>query len=102
MQLEDYFDFVNDEIRLKGHRIWIDDVVNYYHQGYSPEQIVSEFPGLKLEALYATITYYLHNQVRIDAHITQIKTWREQQYQIAQDNPNSMMRRLRERVQKSL
>jgi len=99
VQLEDYLDFFEDEIRLKGHRIWIDDVVNCYHQGYSPEQIASEFPGLKLETLYATIAYYLHNQIQIDAYITQLKAWREQQYQAAQANPNSMMRRLKERVQ---
>ncbi|TGO02936.1 hypothetical protein PN36_15735 [Candidatus Thiomargarita nelsonii] len=99
MQFEDYFYFFEDEIRLKGHRIWIDDVVNYYHQGYSPEQIASEFPGLKLEVLYATIAYYLHNQAQIDAYITQLKAWRERQYQTARTN--SMMHRLRERVQRS-
>jgi hypothetical protein len=31
MRLEDYFDFLGtDDIRVKGHRIGIDDVLSYY------------------------------------------------------------------------
>lgn len=34
--LEDYFEFLDpDDIRIKGHRIGIDDVIDYYLQGYS-------------------------------------------------------------------
>lgn len=58
MLLEDYFDFVGPtEIRLKGHRIGIEHVLAYYQQGYTPEAIAQEFPGLDLEMVYATITY---------------------------------------------
>ncbi len=35
-RLEDYFEFLSpDDIRIKGHRIGIDDVIDYYLQGYS-------------------------------------------------------------------
>jgi len=35
MKLEDYFEFLDcDYIRIKGHRIGIDNVLNYYLDGY--------------------------------------------------------------------
>ncbi|MHC5827408.1 MAG: DUF433 domain-containing protein [Nostoc sp.] len=44
MQLEDYFEFLDpDDIRIKGHRIGIDNVIQYYLQGCSPEQILEEY-----------------------------------------------------------
>ncbi|MBD2152788.1 DUF433 domain-containing protein [Pseudanabaena sp. FACHB-1277] len=46
MLLEDYFDFLNpDDIRIKGHRIGIQDVIKYYLCGYSPEEILEELPS---------------------------------------------------------
>ncbi|MDJ0516034.1 MAG: DUF433 domain-containing protein [Trichodesmium sp. MO_231.B1] len=33
--------------------------MNYYLDGYSPEEIAVNFPGLSLDKIYATITYYL-------------------------------------------
>ena len=42
MQLEDYCDFLlPDDIRIKGHRIGIDHVIEYYLKRYSPEEIVA-------------------------------------------------------------
>ncbi len=58
MRLEDYFDFLApDDIRLKGHRIGIDDVLYYYLDGYTPEEIAANLPTLSLEQIHATITY---------------------------------------------
>ena len=49
MQLESYFEFLaEDDIRLKGHRIGIEDILKYYLNGYSPEEILSELPSLNL------------------------------------------------------
>ncbi|BBC24682.1 DUF433 domain-containing protein [Pseudanabaena sp. ABRG5-3] len=63
MLLEDYFDFLRpDDIRLKGHRIGIQDVIKYYLSGYSPEEILEELPSLNLEKIYAVITYYWRNR----------------------------------------
>lgn len=98
MQLEDYFEFLDpDDIRIKGHRIGIDNVINYYLQGYSPEQILEELPSLNLEKIYASITYYLHNRSDMDAYMLRLAKWREERYQeslIAK--PSSLMKRLRE------
>ena len=97
MQLEDYFEFLDpDDIRIKGHRIGIDDVIDYYLQGYSPEQILAELPTLNLEKIHATITYYLRNQAEIDAYMLRLATWREQRYQewLAAE-PSPVVQRLR-------
>ncbi len=59
MLLEDYFNFLSpDDIRIKGHRISIQDVIKYYLSGYSPEEILEELPSLNLEKTYAVIRAY--------------------------------------------
>lgn len=94
--LEDYLEFLSaDDIRIKGHRIGIDDVIDYYLQGYSPEQILVELPSLNLEKIHATITYYLHNRALVDAYITRLAAWREQRYQAASANPSPVVQRLK-------
>lgn len=96
MQLEDYFDFLTpDDIRLKGHRIGIDNVLDYYLEGYTPEEIVANLPTLSLEEIHATITYYLHNRVQVDAYLSRLAAWREQRYQEWAANPSALVQRLR-------
>ena len=73
MQLEDYFNFLSpDTIRIKGHRLGIEDILELYDAGYSPEQIALEFPGLSLEQIHATITYYWHNKEDVDAYLSRL------------------------------
>ncbi|BAY18814.1 hypothetical protein NIES21_46680 [Anabaenopsis circularis NIES-21] len=96
MQLEDYFDFLSpDDIRLKGHRIGIDNVLEYYLEGYTPEEIITNLPSLNLEQIHATITYYLHNRTQIDAYLSRLAKWREQRYQASLANPSPLAQRLR-------
>jgi uncharacterized protein (DUF433 family) len=96
MQLEDYFDFLApDDIRLKGHRIGIDNVLDYYLEGYTPEEIVANLPTLSLEQVYATITFYLHHRAEMDAYLSRLATWREQHYQEWIANPSPLVQRLR-------
>jgi uncharacterized protein (DUF433 family) len=96
MKLEDYFEFLSpDDIRLKGHRIGIDDVLDYYLEGYTPEEIYANLPTLSLEQIYATITYYLHNRETLDAYLLRLAVWREQRYQEWAANPSPLVQRLR-------
>ena len=54
MQLEEYFEvFEPDDIRIKGHRIGIEDVINYHLKGYTSQQILQELPSLNLLSQYA-------------------------------------------------
>lgn len=96
MQLEDYFDFLNvDDIRLKGHRIGIDLVLEHYLNGYSAEEILAVYPDLNLEKIYATITYYLSDRPKLDAYLLRVRQRREQRYQDWTANPSPLIQRLK-------
>ena len=71
MLLEDYFDFcAEDEIRLKGHRIGIEDVLyEHIYNELTPAELAARFPTLSMEQLYATILYYLNHRNRMDAYL---------------------------------
>ncbi|WP_035800142.1 DUF433 domain-containing protein [Crocosphaera chwakensis] len=97
MNLENYFDFLsNDDIRIKGHRIGIEDVLKYYLQGYSAEEIISELPTLNLEKIYATLTYYYQNKQYLDNYLLHLEEKREQNYQEWLTKPSPLIERLRE------
>jgi uncharacterized protein (DUF433 family) len=91
-----YFDFVSEEvIRIKGHRLGIEHILAYYQDGYAPEQIAQEFPGLGLEIIYGTITFYLANKTEIDAYLQRRQIAYEQAYQDWSNNPSPLVERLR-------
>lgn len=95
-KLEDYFDFLSiDDIRLKGHRIGIDHVLEYYLDGYSPEEIQANLPSLNLEEIHATITYYLHNKSQINYYLERLAKRRETDYQQWNSHPSPLVQRLR-------
>jgi uncharacterized protein (DUF433 family) len=97
MQLEDYFEFLSpDDIRIRRHRIGIEDVLSYYLEGYSAEEIAANFATLTQEEVHATITYYLHNRADVDAYLLRLAKWREQHYQEWRANPSPVVQRLRE------
>ncbi len=76
MRYEDYLEFAQpDIIRIKGHRIFLEDILERWLRGYSPEHIVHELPTLTLEEVYASITYYLHNRLEIDAYLEPPGAW---------------------------
>ena len=93
MRLEDYFEFfASDDIRLKNQLIPIEEVLYYYLDGYSPEEIVTKLPSLSLEQIYATITYYLHNQADMDVYLSNLAAQRYLKYLA---NPSVVVQRLR-------
>lgn len=97
MQLEDYFDFLHPEdIRIKGHRIGIDDVLELYLDGYSAEEIVGYYGTLRPVEVYATLTYYHQNRQELDAYLARLAAWREQQRrEWAAEEPPEVVKRLR-------
>jgi uncharacterized protein (DUF433 family) len=96
IKLEDYFDFQSDnDIRLKGHRIGIEDVLNYYLEGFTPEEIQANLPTLSLEEIHVTITYYLHQRSQVDLYLKKLQTNREQSYQKFNSNPPAIVQKLR-------
>jgi uncharacterized protein (DUF433 family) len=96
IKLEDYFDFKSkNDIRLKGHRIGIEDVLNYYLEGFTPEEINANLPTLSLEEIYATITYYLHQRSQVALYLQKLQENREQNYQKFNSNPPTIVQKLR-------
>lgn len=70
MELQDYFDFNSEiDIRIKGHRIAIQHVLNKYRQGKGPDELLCLFPTLSIEEIYATILYYLANKEEVEVYL---------------------------------
>lgn len=100
MELESYFDFINEEaIRIKGTRVGIETVVRDYLHGASPEEIVLHYPTLSLEQVYATITYYLANQEQVATYMARVRQRQEEAWLEQQQHPSEFVRSLRERLE---
>jgi uncharacterized protein (DUF433 family) len=56
---------------VTGTRVSLDSVVYAFLRGQSPESIAQSFSPLSLVQVYAAITYYLKNQVAVDAYLAE-------------------------------
>lgn len=97
MLLVDYFDFLSqNEIRLKGHRIGIEDVLyEHIYNELTPAELAERFPTLSAEQIYAAILYYLKNRERMDAYLAE---WLEHGRRMREEqsrNPTPAMMKLR-------
>ena len=100
MELKSYFEFLSpDDIRIEGTRVGIETVLDDYLNGSSPEEIAARYRTLTLEQVYATITYYLHNQEQVDEYLARWRAYGEAAWQEQQRNPPEFVRELRERIQ---
>jgi len=66
---------------LKGTRVGIETVIDDYLNAMSPEEISVRYPPLTLEQVYATITFYLHNQREVDQYLERWRRYAEQEWQ---------------------
>jgi uncharacterized protein (DUF433 family) len=79
MELKDYFDFNSEsDIRIKGHRISIQHVLNLYQQGKGTDELLHRFPTLSMEKIYATILYYLTNKEEVEVYLVREKLMDEE------------------------
>lgn len=97
MKLEDYFDFLTaNEIRIKGHRIGIEDVLyEHIYNELTPAELGERFPTLSAEQIYASILFYLCNKERMDGYLT---VWLEHGRRMREEqarNPTPAMLKLR-------
>jgi len=70
MQFEDYFEtWGPDDIRLKGHRIALEDVLDLYASGMSAERIAAYFGTLTPEHIQAVIAYYESHHSEFTAYL---------------------------------
>ncbi len=97
MQLEDYFDFLApDDIRIKGTRVGIETILyDFIHRSRTPEDIVSSYPTLTLDQVYATILYYLRNREQVNAYLEDWLEWGRRMREEQERNPPPVVIRLR-------
>ena len=94
--INEYFDFLNsDDIRIKGTRVGIETVLEDYINASSPEEIAIRYPALLLEQVYATITFYLHNQHNIDQYLERWRKYAEESWKRQEQHPSPAVERLR-------
>lgn len=98
MQLETYFDFLApDDIRIHGTRVGIETVLlDYLDLGLTAEQIALRYPSVALEAVYATLTYYWHNQAAVNQYLAAWKAHGERMRAEQAANPSPAVLRMRE------
>ena len=63
----------NGVIRVGNTRVTLAVLISAYQRGDTPEQIAEDFDTLKLEDIYAVISYYLSHPVEVDTYIQQAK-----------------------------
>jgi uncharacterized protein (DUF433 family) len=58
-------------IRVGQTRVRLDTVVYAFNEGYTAEEIVSQYPALELSDVYAVIAYYLGHRVTVDQYVAE-------------------------------
>ena len=97
MQIEEYFDFLADgDIRIRGHRIGIEDVL-YEHlcNGLSAEELAVRFPTLGQEQIYATVLYYLQNREKVANYLNDWIEHGKRMRELQEKNPPPVILKLR-------
>lgn len=94
-----YFEFVSpDEIRLKGHRVWLEHIVARARQGMNAAEIVADLPTLTLTEAQAALTYIEAHRDEVDAYMARHEAYLAERG--ASGDPESpvlaRLRRLRE------
>jgi uncharacterized protein (DUF433 family) len=56
-------------VRIANTRIPLERVVGAFLTGMTPEQIVDDFDVLRVEDVYAVISYYLRHRGEVDAYL---------------------------------
>jgi uncharacterized protein (DUF433 family) len=58
-------------IRVQGTRVRLDTVIYAFNEGYTAEEIVSQYPVLRLADVYAVVAYYLNHRDSLDEYLRQ-------------------------------
>ena len=64
-------------LRVTGTRVPLDTIVTAFEQGSTPEQIVQSYDTLKLDDVYAVITYYLRHRDAVRAYLEERQATKE-------------------------
>lgn len=61
-----------DEIRSKGHRVGLEDIVALHRDGFTVRRIAEDRPGLFLHKIEAAIRYHLERKADVDASMARL------------------------------
>ncbi len=56
-------------VRVDGTRVTLDTVIGAFNDGNAAEEIAWAYPSLRLQDVYAIITYYLWHRSAVDAYL---------------------------------
>ncbi len=82
--------------RVGGTRVRLDTVLTAFEQGSAAEEILLKYPALKLEDIYAVITYWLRHKAQVQAYLDERRQLAERVRQ--QNDERFPARGLRERL----
>ena len=77
-------DVCGGRLRINGTRVTVNQLVVWYKQGYTPEEITDQYPHLTLAQVYTALAYYHANREEIEVELSaeKIEADRlEQEYQ---------------------
>jgi uncharacterized protein (DUF433 family) len=77
-------DVCGGRLRIDGTRLTVNQLVVWYKQGYTPEEIADQYPLLTLAQVYTALAYYHVNreEIEVDLAAEKIEADRlEQKYQ---------------------
>lgn len=57
--------------KITGTRVTLETVLGAFNDGAIPEEIVHQYPTLKLGDVYAVVAYYLREKSTVDAYLTE-------------------------------
>jgi len=73
---------------LVGHRIGLQDVVHFYNEGCSAEELCEVFPTLPLALIHKVIAFYLENANEVQQYMAANDTEMERQRAEATSGPD--------------
>lgn len=86
-------------VRVGDTRVLLEMVIYAFEKGQTPEDIVQSFSSLKLDDVYAVISYYLQNRDEVNQYMAQVEADSEAiRAKIEASQPN--MSDIRERLLK--
>lgn len=69
MVLPDFLTEADGEIRLTGHRIGLEHLIDAYNEGETAEMLALRYPTLPLSLVHHVIAFYLEHQADVDAYV---------------------------------
>ena len=104
MNVDDYLDTEDpDGTRLKGHRIWLNDILYEVVFNYrTVEELAARFPTLKIDELYASLLYFETHREQCLKNLTDHLDWIRRNVDAHAQESREIMDRLRQRKLQSL